>query len=171
MEVVPLRDGIDLKYTQIATGVIVLTSGKNNHAHCASLRNQMRNQAKCRLCSSIIESLHPTDLVVCKCGEISIDGGQDAFIAYAKNWDSFLRVDDQGNEIVIKVIDKDEVSHDTPEISTSVEPKPITKEEKIQMLAEMCNSIENLPPQAMWTAVNQYDLYNALALIVSILKS
>lgn len=36
-----------------------------------------RNRAKCRLCGDVIESKHRHDFVVCKCGSIFIDGGQD----------------------------------------------------------------------------------------------
>ena len=133
----------------------------------------MRNRAKCAKCKTTIESLHSTDLVVCACTAISIEGGQDRFIAFAREWGDFLRVDDEGNEIVVKVVDKDDVSHDKPtnEIPVQMEPPKLTRDDKLQMLADMVKSIENLPPQAMWTAVNQYDLYNALALIVSIFKS
>ena len=37
----------------------------------------MRNRAKCKLCSSVIESYHRYDEVSCKCGEINISGGND----------------------------------------------------------------------------------------------
>ncbi len=35
----------------------------------------LRNMAKCRICSSVIESKHRHDFVSCKCGEVSVDGG------------------------------------------------------------------------------------------------
>ena len=65
----------------------------------------MRNRAKCKLCQSTIESFHPTDLVLCKCGEISVDAGEGLKCA-AKSWENFLRVDDEGNEIIVKVESK-----------------------------------------------------------------
>ena len=55
----------------------------------------MRNIAKCKLCSSIIESKHRHDYVSCLCGEISIDGGNDYHKCFAKDWRNFVRVDDE----------------------------------------------------------------------------
>ena len=84
----------------------------------------MRNRAKCKLCSDILESFHEHDWVSCKCGEISICGGNVKLECSAKDWKSFLRVDDQGNVIVPKVMQKDEVE-------AIVEPKALSKAEKI----------------------------------------
>jgi hypothetical protein len=114
----------------------------------------MRNIAKCKLCESIVESTHEKDYVTCKCGEISVDGGELMRCA-AKNFTNFIRVDDEGNEIVVKVIDS---------------PKP-TKEELINYLDEMRKSIEQLPTNALLTPVTQYDLAAALLLIHSIFKA
>ena len=114
----------------------------------------MRNIAKCRLCESIIESTHEKDYVTCKCGEISVDGGTLLRCA-AKNFDNFIRVDDEGNEIIVKVVDA---------------PKP-TKEQLIEYLDEMRKNIEKLPTNALLTPVTQYDLASALLLIHSIFKA
>ena len=35
------------------------------------------NKCQCRVCGDIIESKHRHDFVTCKCGAISVDGGQD----------------------------------------------------------------------------------------------
>jgi len=40
---------------------------------------KIRNRAKCKLCGDIIESKYRHDFVTCKCGAISVDGGQDYF--------------------------------------------------------------------------------------------
>ena len=61
----------------------------------------MKNRAKCKLCGSIIESCHPMDYVVCKCGEIELNGG-DAMLSRANDYTNFVRVDDLGNEIAVK---------------------------------------------------------------------
>lgn len=98
----------------------------------------MRNRAKCKLCNDILESFHEHDWVSCKCGEISICGGNVKLECSAKDWKSFLRVDDQGNVIVPKVVQKDEVE-------AIVEPKALSKAEKIAMLEEMVKNLENLP--------------------------
>lgn len=46
-----------------------------------------RNRARCRKCGDVIESKHQHDFVTCKCGAISVDGG-DAY---------FRRVGDLGD--------------------------------------------------------------------------
>lgn len=56
-----------------------------------------RNRAKCRLCGSIIESLHRHDFKKCSCGEIMVDGGNDYWRCGAKDWRNFIRLDDDGN--------------------------------------------------------------------------
>ena len=68
----------------------------------------MKNRAKCRLCGDILESFHETDYVKCSCEEISIYGGRQSYKAAAKDFKNFLRIDDEGNEIEVKWIDKEE---------------------------------------------------------------
>lgn len=125
----------------------------------------MKNRAKCKLCNEVLESFHRYDHVSCKCGEISISGGRDTLECSAKNWSNFLRVDDQGNEIVIKVQDskgkEEQKAEDLP---------ALTKDDKIKMLEEMVKNIENLPQHAMAAPINHYDLFNYMAMILSILK-
>jgi hypothetical protein len=121
----------------------------------------MINRAKCKLCSSIIESLHPTDYVACKCGEIAVDGGQ-AMKCFAGNWENFVRVDDLGNEIVVKLKEEIEYKADSP--------KP-SKKELLDMLSEMIKNIENLPPNAMSTPITHYDLLSALLLVSAVLRA
>lgn len=122
----------------------------------------MKNRAKCKLCQSIIESFHPSDYVMCKCGEIAVDGG-DALRCIARDWDNFLRVDDEGNEIIVKI--------------DGVDVKPLynegkpTREDLIKMLDEMIKNIEALPSHAMSAPVTHYDLVSSLILISSIFKS
>lgn len=134
----------------------------------------VKNRAKCKLCQSIIESFHTHDYVSCKCGEISIDGGDQYCRALAKNWENFLRVDDEGNEIVVKVVNNfaedlsKESTHDVKPLD--IERKP-TRLELIKMLADMGKSIEDLPPQAMTMSVSNYDLGALISLLLLILKS
>lgn len=125
----------------------------------------MRNRAKCKLCNDILESFHQHDYVTCKCGEISVDGGQNYFKASAGDWKNFLRVDDEGNEILVKVVE--ETKEEVPFIEEAPLPD---KQDKLKMLDEMIKNIENLPQQAMILPVNHYDLLSALLLISSILK-
>jgi len=124
----------------------------------------MRNRAKCKLCNSIIESFHPSDYVICKCGEISVDGGE-AFKCAAKEWSNFLRVDDEGNEIIVTISnDKAETEY----VSNLSKPK---KEDLVKMLDDMIANIENLPPKGLESSVNHYDLLSCLLLLSSIFKA
>jgi len=117
----------------------------------------MRNRAKCKLCKNIIESKYEGDNVHCECGEISIDGGNERLSCASLNWENFLRVDDEGNEIIVTI---KEMEKNVPD-----------KKELIEMLDEMIKSYENLPTNAMLTPVNHYDLVSALLLMSSILKN
>ena len=121
----------------------------------------MINRAKCKLCLSIVESLHSTDYVACKCGEIAVDGGQ-AMKCFALRWENFIRVDDQGNEIIVKLKEEVEENPDAPRPS---------KEELLDMLSEMIKNIEKLPQNAMSTPISHYDLLSALLLVSAILRA
>lgn len=123
----------------------------------------MRNRAKCKLCQSIIESFHSTDLVACKCTEIYVDGGT-ALACGANDWNNFLRVDDEGNEIIVKVKSEEE----TKEIEPTHKP---TKKHLLDMLEEMHKNIEKLPQHAMTLPINHYDYCSLLMLLSSIFKS
>ena len=128
----------------------------------------MRNRAKCNLCQDIIESFHRHDYVTCKCGEISIDGGLHYLRSRANDYHNFLRVDDEGNEIVVKHEEKkpDEKSDEKP----ADPPKKLTKSELIEMLEAMIKNIENLPEHAKSLPINHYDLYSFMLVIASILR-
>lgn len=133
----------------------------------------MKNRAKCKLCSNIIESFHATDYVSCKCDEISVSGG-DRMECAAKNWDNFLRVDDQGNEIIIKVKKElpDQLStigQESQNEQNTQHNKP-SKVELIQMLKEMNENIERLPPYAMNNPINHYDFSSLLILLLALFK-
>jgi hypothetical protein len=115
----------------------------------------MRNRAKCKLCESVIESILENDYVMCKCGEISVSGGTENYRCSARDFINFLRVDDEGNIVVVKVQDV----------------KKPNKKELLDMLDEMVKKIEDLPPQAMHVSITHYDFYSALLLVSSILRS
>lgn len=125
----------------------------------------MRNRAKCKLCESIIESFHQYDFVTCKCGEISVMAGEGMHCSY-KDKENFLRVDDEDNIIIPKFIDKDS---DVKPLDID-RPKP-TKQELIQILEDMIKNIENLPPEAMLTNINQYDFMSLMLILTSIFKT
>lgn len=136
----------------------------------------MRNRAKCKLCNSIIESFHSSDLVNCKCGHIFVDGG-NALLCGASNWDNFLRVDDECNEIIVKVQEKENLSKydiadrepypTDEEYSNSNKP---TKKEMLSILDDMIKSYENLPQHAMLNPITHADFCSLLLLLSSILR-
>jgi len=74
-----------------------------------------------------------------------------------------MRVDDRGNEIVVKL--KEENKEPIESL-----PKP-TKEEIFAMLDEMIKNIENLPANALSTPVTHYDLLSSLLLISACLRA
>lgn len=128
----------------------------------------MKNRAKCKKCQSIIESFHLHDYVTCKCGEISVSGGNQEYICSANDWGNFLRVDDLGNEIVVTVQDEPEKPKD--------EVKPLynenlTRDDKLKMLEEMIKSYETLPKHAIEAPITGYDLVSVLLLVKSLFAS
>jgi hypothetical protein len=122
----------------------------------------MRNRAKCKLCKEIIESFTIQDYISCKCDEISIWGGNVKLHCEANDWNNFLRVDDEGNEIVVKIKSKEEI-----DIPSS---KP-TKADLIGILDEMIKNVEDLPSQAMLAPITHYDYCSLLILLSSLFKS
>jgi hypothetical protein len=128
----------------------------------------VKNRAKCRLCGDILESFHRFDEVFCNCGEISISGGDQLLITQARDYKNFLRIDDEGNEIIVKVVDSSDNS--SKKNDPSNENAPIGRQEKLEMLDGMIKNIENLPHYAMTSPVTQYDLYSFMLLVSSILK-
>lgn len=130
-----------------------------------NLRQNVNNKAKCKLCQSVIESFHRFDLVSCKCGEISISGGSDVLECSAKDFGNFLRIDDLGNEIIVKLVDKD-----SPKDQPNPETTKPTRKELIEMLEGMLKNIESLPQNAMSLPINHYDFYTHLLVVLAILK-
>ncbi|RPI84527.1 MAG: hypothetical protein EHM34_03480 [Nitrosopumilales archaeon] len=125
----------------------------------------MRNRAKCKLCGEILESFALIDYVSCKCGEIAINGGDMKYETFAKDYSNFLRVDDEGNEIVVEVKELGKIKELSNEVS-----KP-SRSDLISILDEMIASYENLPPAAGLTHVTQNDLHATLLIISQIFKA
>lgn len=131
----------------------------------------MKNRAKCKLCGDIIESFHVNDFVSCRCGEISVDAG-NALKCWAKNFNNFLRVDDDGNEIVVTVTPSiyKIADMDKPEDESFIDKKA-SKKELLDMLQEMINNIEKLPTHVMTSPITHYDHCASLILLLAILRS
>lgn len=118
----------------------------------------MKNRAKCKKCQGIVESFHSTDMVLCHCGAIYVDGG-DAMRCGANDWADFIRVDDLGNEIVPLI--KEEQQQE------NMNTKP-TKREVHDIINNMLSHYENLPSQALSTPVTNYELMGVLMLLSSL---
>lgn len=127
----------------------------------------MKNRAKCKVCLSVIESFHIYDYVTCKCGQISISGGNDKLECSAKDWANFLRIDDEGHEIIVKVKDSKESKEST---NSDENPPKMTKKEMLEMLEASVKNIENLPKGAMIQPITHYDMYNFMVLVLAIFK-
>ncbi len=122
----------------------------------------MKNRAKCKLCNDIIESFHDQDYVFCRCREISVFDG-NALRCTANNWSNFLRVDDNGNEIVVIV--KDDVK------PLDMPSSPPNKKELLGMLNDVIKNIENLPQHAAIAPITHYDFASALLLMSELFKA
>ena len=120
----------------------------------------MRNRAKCKLCNSIIESLHRYDYVKCACGEIAISGGLYELETSAKDYANFLRVDDAGREIPVEYKDPHEATTQIPEPPPLNTPRSLLNELKLRLDAD-----ENLPDQAHYKAVTNIDQRVYLTLV------
>lgn len=123
----------------------------------------MRNRAKCRLCKSELESLTRYDVVSCACGEIDIWGGVDELRSRARDYANFLRLDDEGKEIEVKVIDN---ANNKEEVPVTEEVKhDITREDKVKLVNSMLDYYERLPQHVLISAPTQYDLKAIYVLI------
>ncbi len=134
----------------------------------------MRNRAKCNLCKYVIESFHCHDFVECKCKEIHVDGGPDFFRAGANDWKNFIRIDEDGNEIPIKIqivpdSEMPQVMH-APSANDQYAVKEPTRDDLLMMLKDAIDVYEKLPQSAMHHPVTHYDLLNAMMIIYAVLK-
>lgn len=131
----------------------------------------MRNRAKCKLCLSIIESFHEHDYVGCKCGEIAIDGGDKYLRASAKDFRNFLRVDDHGDEIIVKVVNDDAQGEEKSSQNADENPCKPNRKELLDELKVMIENIEKLPTHALSLPITHYDFVSALMLLSAIFRS
>lgn len=122
-----------------------------------------RNRAKCRLCGDVIESFHSTDYIMCKCGEISVADGS-ALRCGARDYNNFIRIDDNDCEIPVKVKDTNTTYEPIDK------PKSLTKSDLMYMLKEMITHYEGLPQHAMTAPVTHYDMLSVLMLMSALFK-
>ena len=130
----------------------------------------MRNRAKCKLCEDIIESMHSTDYVNCKCGEIAISGGNQELKVFAEKWENFLRIDEEGNIIVPKIVESKMIKEETDENPYHIPSKP-DRDELLKLLEDMIEKIEELPAPGLYASVSHYDLLSFMMVVSSIFRS
>ena len=123
----------------------------------------MKNRAKCKLCSSIIESHFTGDVVTCKCGEITVYDGA-AMRCEFNNVGNFLRVDDIGNEIVVRYKEKDAEGNGNEERQKPIENT--SKGELINNLEEFAKAVKDMPMHY----VTSSDLADCILAVANILK-
>ena len=117
----------------------------------------MRNRAKCKKCKTIIESLTKDDWVYCECTEIGISGGSNNYRCFAGDFSNFLRVDDEGNEIV--VLYKEEKQEE-----------PVSVKDLEDEVLRLIETVEKLPDSAKLISINHYDYLTLLYLLSTLLK-
>jgi len=127
--------------------------------------SKIRNRAKCKKCQSIIESFFPTDLVFCACREIAVEGGE-AMKCMANEWSNFLRVDDEGNEIIPTIREVKDSS-----VELEVPHRIHNKSEILKVIDHLIDTLNDLPPHALATSLTQYDQLAMLTILGSILKA
>jgi len=118
----------------------------------------MRNRAKCKSCNDVLESYHRGDYVECKCGEISISGGNETYECYARDWENFVRVDDEDNEIMVRIEE---------------DVKPLYNgddNDLMRIVDEMIRIVEDLPSHALTEPITHYDYLSLLMVIRKMAK-
>ena len=127
----------------------------------------MKNRAKCKLCQSIIESYHRTDYVSCTCSQIAVYGGPDLMQCSAIDWANFLRVDDNNNEIAVKIREPGATFETKSDQTTS----KTSRADLIYILDEMIASIDKLPQSAMTAPITNIEYQTLLCLLSAYFKS
>lgn len=99
----------------------------------------------------------------------------------ARDWDNFLRVGDEGNEIKVTIKIKGEAEatesvaiqkgKEEEKISDHIQPRKPSKAELLDILEAMVERIETLPPDALYAAVTHADFGALLMLLSSILRA
>lgn len=124
----------------------------------------MKNRAKCKLCQSVIESLHRTDYVSCTCGQIAVYGGPDLMQCSAIEWTNFLRVDDNDCEVVVKI-------QTLKEADLPIHPYKPDCKDLLAILDQMIADIDRLPRHAMTAPITNMEYQSLLMLLSAYFKT
>lgn len=84
----------------------------------------------------------------------------------AKNFSNFMRVDDDGNEIVVTI--KSSADEDVKQLDIGDKP---TRDDLITMLSDLIKAIDGLPEHAKTAPVTNYDLSASLGLLLAIFRA
>lgn len=128
----------------------------------------MINRAKCKLCLSVIESHLPDEIVSCKCGAISVCDGP-AMRMLPLGSPNFIRVDDLGNEIIVKYISEKDAkgNQDAPKD----EQCELSVEDAIHALQRSIEYNESLPDHEKCSFVTCDEITTYLKSILNILRN
>ena len=98
----------------------------------------------------MIESYHSTDIMYCECGEIYVEGGE-ALKCGAGDFSNFMRVDDKGNELEVKVVEEKTTMELFEEMGLKgcIKKEKPKKEELVKILEEIVNGYEKIPQHGL----------------------
>lgn len=125
----------------------------------------MRNRAKCKLCSSIIESLTKEDHISCECGEIEISGGNEAFLIKAKDFTNFIRIAEDDSEIKPVIMEKKKEQLPLP---AEMQEQKITQTAAI--FKEMVQRLERMKIEELTSPMSHQDFLYFLYLFADFLE-
>ena len=127
----------------------------------------MKNRAKCKLCHSIIESHFSGDVMYCKCGAISVFGGDSMDMAPFGS-PNFLRIDEQGNEVVVsyKRIDGEKEANDPVEQP----PEYFTAEDHVKYLERLLELDEDFLDKGHNQPMSRVEVIQYMRYIVKLFK-
>lgn len=100
------------------------------------------------------------ELIICKCGEVTLDGIKRAVVC-ATDVLNYCEVDDNGNEIKLRDYN----------IELSENTKKPSYNELRGLLSNMIDTYESMPPHAMMQPINNYELLSLLLLLRSLFDS
>ena len=127
------------------------------------------NRAKCKLCNSVIESFHQADYVTCKCGEYAVLNGAGLDCeSKSGDWSNFVRVDDLGNEITVKHIQKSQSKEDDQSVDEA--NHNLSVKEAISALDEIIKTYNNFPSHEKTSYVLQYELVSFMEIVSGLFK-
>ena len=127
----------------------------------------MINRAKCLQCESIIESHLPNDMVKCKCGLIAVCDGP-AMRMWPSGSPHFVRIDDMGNEIVVKYVAH--LESEEQQQPPDHEKKDLSLQEAIEAFERSIEYNESMPYHAQTSFVMTMEVTAYLRSILNIVK-